>query len=120
VVSKFENIGRVRELFTSLPHADLARLDLPFAGVHFRRSFASQALAVMMDADYGEQDRISDRFFQHLEKKVPYRVVVRTRDASELLISDQVPWFHLAGRMEVGECRALPGGEVAYVGERIA
>jgi leucyl aminopeptidase (aminopeptidase T) len=72
-----------------------------------------------MDADYGEQDRISDRFFQHLEKKVPYRVVVRTRDQSELVISDDAPWFHLAGRMERGESRALPGGEVAYTGDGI-
>jgi len=119
IVSNFESIGRVRELFTALPHADMARLDLPFAGTRFRRSFATHALQVVMDADYSEQDRISDRFFHHLEKKVPYRVVVRTRHGGELVISDDVPWFHLAGRMEEGESRALPGGEVAYTGDRI-
>lgn len=119
LVSKFESIGRVGTLFSSLPHADMARLHLPFAGTHFRRSFASQILRVVMNADYGEQDRISDRFFQHLEKKVPYKVVVRTRGQGELVICDDAPWFHLAGRMERGESRALPGGEVAYTGDGI-
>ena len=118
VVSKFESIGRVRALFSSLPHADMARLDLPFAGTRFRRAFATQVLQVVMNADYDEQDRISDRFFQHLETAVPYSVVVQTH-RERLVISDDVPWFHLAGRMDRGESRSLPGGEVAYTGDRI-
>jgi leucyl aminopeptidase (aminopeptidase T) len=120
IVSRFENIRRLHELFTSLPRADMARLDLPFAGTRFQRSFATHALDVVMNADYGEQDRISDRFFRHLERTVPYRVVLRTGESGELVISDDVAWFHLAGRLDAGESRSLPGGEVAYTGNRMA
>jgi leucyl aminopeptidase (aminopeptidase T) len=119
LVHRFTSLYRLRKVFAALPHADMAQIDLPLAGTRFKRSFATHALEVVMSADYGEQDRISDQFFENLEAKLPYRVVIRTSDRSELVICDRTPWFHLAGRMTPGESRALPGGEVAYPGEQI-
>lgn len=119
LVHRFESLYRVRKVFSTLPHADMAQIGLPLAGTRFKRAFASQALSVVMNADYGEQDRISDEFFKHLESNIPYCVVIRTRERAEMVISGQAAWFHLAGRISAGESRALPGGEVAYPGDEI-
>ena len=119
VSSKFASISRVRELFMSMPNADMTRVDLPFAGVRFRRAFATHALDVVLNADYEEQDRFARRFFHHLEQHVPYKVVIQTKDGAELIVADESPWFQLAGKMQRGEFRTLPGGEVAYTRDRI-
>ncbi|HVS32021.1 MAG TPA: hypothetical protein VMS98_11260 [Thermoanaerobaculia bacterium] len=119
LLKSFRSIASVHRLFGAFTHVDLARLDLPFAGTRFRTSYVRSLLDVVMRADYGEQERIANRFFELLEERRPYRVTVRTLGEATLLVSDDRPWFDLSGRMHEGESRALPGGEVAYTGDGI-
>lgn len=105
-------------LFGTLRRADFARLELPWREMGFRSEQASFLLGVVIDADYGEQERIAALFFGLLERQSPYEVIVRTPGAT-LTVRDTAPWFDLAGRLQRDESRILPGGEAAYVGSAI-
>jgi hypothetical protein len=118
IISRQENLAPLHQLFDTLRHRDLARLEVPFRECGFQPSFASHLLDVVMQGDYAEQDRISDRFFFLLRKRKPYVVTVET-PGSRLQVRDTVQWFDFAGRLRQGEGRFLPGGEVAYNGERV-
>ena len=119
VVSSYDSLELVDRLYERYPRGDLARLDLPFRECGpFHARFASHLFKVVTDADYSEQDRIADRFFGLLRKTLPYCVSVES-DHHQLLIDDAAGWFQLAGRLRTKETRALPGGEVAYTGDRI-
>ncbi len=116
VVCRHENLALLDALVERLPRRDLARIDVPILECGFRRSYATHALRVVMGADYGEQDRISDYFFSLLAKREPYEVTVETAGGT-LQVRDNRPWFELAGRLRSGETRTLPDGEVAYSAE---
>jgi hypothetical protein len=116
MVCRHENLALLDALVERLPRRDLARIDVPILECGFRRSYATQALGVVMGADYGEQDQISDHFFNLLVKREPYEVTVETA-GGKLWVRDNRPWFELAGRLRNGETRTLPDGEVAYSAE---
>jgi hypothetical protein len=106
------------ELFDSIARGDFARVELPPRELGFRPEQATLLLGVVMRADYGEQERIAGLFFGLLGRRTPYDVIVRTPGA-ELTVRDTAPWFDLAGRLQPGERRILPGGEAAYVGAAV-
>lgn len=118
IVSRHENLTLLQGLFDRIPQRDLARVDVPVLECGFRPSYATQSLNVVMGADYLQQDRIADRFFEDLAKRKPYEVMVHTRGGT-LQMRDSRPWFMLAGRLRADEIRSLPDGEVAYSAEAV-
>jgi hypothetical protein len=113
IMSRYENLTLLQELFDHIPHRDLARVDVPILECGFRPSYATQSLNVVLRADYAQQDRIADRFFNLLAIRKPYEVMIQTQKRT-LRICDSRPWFPLAGRLRAGALRTLPDGEVAY------
>lgn len=113
IVCRQKNLGLVYRLFEQFPRGDFARIDVPLVECGFRRSYASQSLRVIMQADYVEQRRISVRFRNMLAAASPYRVVIETSGA-KLQIHDDAPWFELSGQLRDRWIRTLPDGEVAY------
>jgi hypothetical protein len=118
IVAQQSNRRRVHRMFAELPHSDLARLEIPWQECGFKPAFASYLLDIVMRGDYAEQDQISDRFYDLLSLRKPYRVTVETK-AGRLEVTDTEVWFDFAGQLREGEGRFLPGGEVAYNGRGI-
>ena len=120
IVSSFASLEILDELYEAFSRSDLTRLDLPFRECGaFKVRFASHLVSAVTQADYAEQDRIAERFFELLRAAVPYRVVIESMEGQRFHIEDAAAWFQLAGRLHNKETRALPGGEVAYMGDRI-
>jgi hypothetical protein len=119
LTSTERGLGAAKALVARLRRGDFARLELPWHEMGFQPEQASLLLGVVMAADYGEQERIAGRFFDLLSRRTPYEVCIRTRGAT-LTLQDVAPWFDLGGRLQPGDERILPGGEVAYVGAAIA
>jgi hypothetical protein len=118
LVVHHRHLRLLHHLFDTIPHRDLARVDLPLAECGFRRSFATHLLDVVMRADYREQEAIANRFFSLLSRQNPYQVTVETAGLI-VEIYDRRPWFDLGGKLHEGEWRILPGGELAYTGAKI-
>lgn len=107
-----------RAVFKSIRRGDYTRLELPCQELGFSPRHADALLKVVSEADYQEQDTLSELFFSLLEKQSPYRIEVQTENA-QLVIEDFRPWWQLGGRLRTGEIRILPGGEVAYTGDSV-
>ncbi len=118
LVLQQQNVSLLDEIYATIPRRDMTRVELPLPECGFRPAFASQLLKVISEADYSEQEWISNRFFRRLAEHTPYRVTVDTRDG-RLQITDDWPWFENAGPLEESETRIIPGGEVAYAGNAI-
>jgi len=107
-----------RAAFQAFPRADFARLELPSEEMGFSPTQAAYLLGVVLDADYELQDVAARRFYSMLGKQRPYVVQIETRGGL-LVVEDEKPWFQLGGKLQPGENRILPGGEVAYTGSRV-
>lgn len=118
MISREENLGIPDKLFRACRRGDLAMFEVPLRNERFHSSFADDVLTVVLKADYGEQERIATRFFTLLAARVPYEVTIRT-SGGIVTIADRRAWFDLAGKLRDREKRILPGGEVAYTGDRI-
>lgn len=118
LTSTHQGFDVARDFFAGVRLGDFARVELPCRELNFSAAHAGHLLDVISRADYAEQDRLADLFFALLGICVPYEVSVRTSGAL-LTVRDSRPWFQLAGRLQDGEQRILPGGEVAYTGSSI-
>jgi hypothetical protein len=107
-----------RDLFALAKRGDFARLEISTDKSLFRPWQIDEIIATVELANYSEQDHIASTFFEMLRIRVPYTVRINTRGGS-LEIRDDQPWFQLAGRLQEGEVRILPGGEVAYTGSNV-
>ncbi|MFJ9041443.1 hypothetical protein ACIRF8_33370 [Streptomyces sp. NPDC102406] len=114
LTSSFERAEAARAVFDELPHADLAKIDLPL-GDEFAPERAEYLIDVVRRGDYLEQADVAERFYRLLRSSRPYRVAITTREGS-MEITDDAGWFQLAGPLTPKEARLVPGGEVAYVG----
>lgn len=98
---------------------DLCRVELPLTQMGFRSEHASATAEIICQSNYIAQDQAAGLFYSHLSAQVPYRVDLITEGEHRLFVIDTEPWVQIAGPVEPREWRLLPGGEVAYTGERV-
>jgi len=106
------------EFVATLRHWDFARIEFPMTGRPLHADQVNHLINVVNDADYGEQDKLCELFYAALDENPEYTVNIDTA-AGTMVINDTQAWFQLAGRLQQGEKRILPGGEVAYTGNRV-
>jgi hypothetical protein len=102
----------VIDFISALEYWDFARIEYPMIGGNLPNDRIAYLFSVINHADYGEQDKLSELFYEYLGQSDNYTVSINT-DCGTLTVQDSKPWFQLAGQLQQFEKRILPGGEVA-------
>jgi hypothetical protein len=119
LIRRHESFEYIRQVIKMFLRRDVARLELPPLGFDVTHHDLNELCSVVLAADYIEQKRYSDEIFDALGTNDFYGIECSTDSGIKLEINDCVPLFDLAGPLQEGDERILPGGEVAYTGSQI-
>jgi hypothetical protein len=119
LIRRHESFQRIRQGINAFSKWDIARLELPPLDINVTSQELNTLCTVVLTADYNEQKKYSDEIFNALCLSSSYQIECKTDTEVNLEINDNVPLFDLAGPLQEGDERILPGGEVAYTGNEI-